>query len=287
MGRTFIKVIHLCPTMTELLSYPNADSLNVKLLDGSEHDWESLIEMMDDDNYYYGYLGKVALSSSIIKTILKSPKEYLKYLNNVGEEDSQPLRDGKLFHWRILEPHKFDALHVVDVSSKNTKAFKEAVAEFGSSVFTKGEIENALVLADVMMRNEEIADYLEGAHFEVPQIQVIDGIPIRGKADILKGNEIIDLKTTADLSSFAYSARKFGYDLQAYLYLQLFPECEKFTFICIDKKTHDLGIYECSQEFLESGKEKLERGLATFKKFFVNAEDTEETLAQLVFRGTL
>jgi hypothetical protein len=272
--------------MAEILSSPNADSLTVKLLDDTEHDWESLIEKMDDDDYYYGYLGKVALSSSIIKTILKSPKEYLKYLNKEGDEDSQPLRDGKLFHWRVLEPHKFDELHVIDISSRNTKAYREAVAEFGT-VFTQKEVDNAIMLAEIMTRNQEIADYLEDAHFEVPQIQVIDGIPIRGKADILKGTEIIDLKTTADLSSFAYSARKFGYDLQAYLYLQLFPECDKFTFICIDKKTHDLGIYECSEEFLESGKEKLERGLETFKKFFMDEEDAEETLAQLVFRGTL
>jgi|TARA_B100000282_G_scaffold292383_1_gene266031 hypothetical protein len=273
--------------MGAILSTPNADSMTIKTLDGEEHDWESLIEKMDDDDFYYGHLGKVALSSSIIKTILKSPKEYLRYLNQAGDEDSQPLRDGKLFHWRVLEPHKFDNLHVIDVSSKNTKAFKEAVAEHGSSVFTQKEVDNAINLAEVMTRNQEIADYLDGSEFEVPQIQMIDGIPIRGKADILKGNEIIDLKTTADLRGFMYSARKFGYDLQAYLYLQLFPECDTFTFICIDKKTQDLGIYSCSEEFLASGKEKLERGISLFKKYFTDDEDPEETLAQMVYHGTL
>ena len=66
---------------------------------------------------------------------------------------------------------------------------------------------------------------------------MIEGIPIRGKADILlHGTHIIDLKTTADISGFQWSAKKYGYDLQAYLYLQLFPEAEKFTFLCIDKE---------------------------------------------------
>ena len=273
--------------MKAVLSTPNADSMTITTLDGEEHDWESLIEKMDDDDFYYGHLGKVALSSSIIKTLLKSPKEYLRYLNKGGDEDSQPLRDGKLFHWRVLEPHKFDDLHVIDVSSKNTRAFKDAVIHEGNMVFTKKEVDNAITLAEAMTRNQEIADYLEGSDFEVPQIQMIDGIPIRGKADILKGNEIIDLKTTADLRGFMYSARKFGYDLQAYLYLQLFPECDTFTFICIDKKTQDLGIYSCSEEFLASGKEKLERGLALYKKYFADNEEPEETLAQMVYHGTL
>ena len=53
-----------------------------------------------------------------------------------------------------------------------------------------------------------------------------DGVPFRGKADIIKDKMIIDLKTTSKIKDFEYSALNFGYDLQAYLYLQLFPEME-------------------------------------------------------------
>ena len=272
--------------MAEILSHPNFDSLTIETLDGESHDWEEIIKKMDDDDFYYGYLGKFALSSSIIKTILKSPKEYFRYLQEGSDEDSQPLRDGKLFHWRVLEPHVFDAINVIEVSSKNTKAYKEAVQELGT-VFLKKEVDNAISLADALTMNDEVQEYLNDAHFEVPQIQMIEGIPIRGKADILKGDCIIDLKTTADISTFKYSARKYGYDLQAYLYLQLFPECKSFKFICIDKNTKDIGIYECSQDFLDSGKEKLERGIQTFKELFANQEQVERKLSQLVIKGTL
>jgi|TARA_R110002020_G_scaffold399352_8_gene609242 hypothetical protein len=268
------------------ISSPNFDSLTITTIDEVEHDWEEIISKMDDDDFYYGYLGKVALSSSIIKTILKSPKEYHRYIKEGGSEETQALRDGKLFHWRILEPHVFEALNIVEVGSRNTKAYKEAVAELGY-VFLRKEIDNSITLTDALTQNDEVKEYLTDAFYEVPQIQMIDGIPIRGKADIIKGDAIIDLKTTADISTFKYSARKFGYDLQAYLYLQLFPECNSFKFICIDKKTKDIGIYECSQEFLDSGKEKLEKGIRIFKDLFYKNIETEKTLSQLVIKGTL
>ncbi len=273
-------------TNTGYISNPNFDSLTITTLDNEEHDWEEIISKMDNDDFYYGYLGKFALSSSIIKTILKSPKEYYKYIKEGGSEETQALRDGKLFHWRILEPHVFNAINVIEVASKNSKAYKEAVKELGS-VFLRKEVDNSISLADALTENDEVKEYLTDAFFEVPQIQMIDGIPIRGKADIIKGDSIIDLKTTADISTFKYSARKYGYDLQAYLYLQLFPECNSFKFICIDKKTKDIGIYECSQEFLDSGKEKLERGIRIFKDLFYQNTETEKTLSQLVIKGTL
>jgi len=272
--------------MANLLSSPNEASTIITTFDGVKHDWEEIIEKMHDDGFYYDYLGKQALSSSIIKTILKSPKEYKKYLETDGDNDSQPLRDGKLFHWRVLEPDKFDNLNIIDIASRNTKAYREAVIEMGA-VFTTKEVNQAICLADIMHNNKEAMELIEGADYEVPQIQMIDGIAIRGKADILlNGNHIIDIKTTADISGFQWSAKKFGYDLQAYLYLQLFPEVDKFTFLCIDKKTHDIGIYECSDEFLQSGKDKLEQGIAQYRKFFGH-EGSDDIIQQYVIRKTI
>ena len=160
---------------------------------------------------------------------------------------------------------------VVDVKSKNTKTYKEAVEEFGT-VYTTPEIETALLLATTLHDNVKVQKILKGAEFEVPAIAMIDGIPFRGKADILKGSEIIDVKTTVDIKKFKYSAYKYSYDLQAYLYLQLFPEAKTFTFLCIDKATKDIAIYECSDEFLQSGKDKLEQGIADFNFFFRNKD---------------
>ena len=253
----------------------------IKTFDGVEHDSEELLLKMIDDDFYYDYLGKQALSSSNLKLLLSSPKQYVARLLG-SSESSQALRDGKLFHWRILEPEKFDALHIVEVASKNTKTYKAAVEEFGE-VYTRPEVDNAELLAEVLLANTEAASFLEGAEFEVPAIAMIDGLAFRGKADIKKGTKIIDIKTTTEIQKFHYSARKYSYDLQAALYLELFPDAEEFIFLCIDKKTRDIAVYECSPEFIESGQEKLSKGIDRYKFFFQGDVEVD----QYVYYGTL
>ena len=271
IGR-FISHRHLWCSMSETIT----------TFDGVVHDKEEIIEKMYDDDFYYGYLGKQALSSSSLKKLLSSPNEYLRSLEEEDATESQPLRDGKLFHWNVLEPEKFEELRVIDVASKNTKAYKTAKAEFGE-VYCRNEIEKAESLASVLKNNKPAMAFLENADFEVPQIDTVDGIPFRGKADIVQGTKIIDLKTTADLEGFNFAAYRFGYDLQAYLYLQLFPQAEEFIFVVIDKKTKDIGIFDCSEEFLESGKKKLEQGIENYKFFF----EGDVELSQFVRYGTL
>jgi hypothetical protein len=39
-------------------------------------------------------------------------------------------------------------------------------------------------------------------------------------------------------------------------------------FIAVDKKTRKLGIYDCSPQFLESGKYKVEKAVEAYRLFF-------------------
>ena len=254
----------------------------IKTFDNKIWDKQELIDNMYDDTFYYGYLGKQALSSSSLKMVLQSPKTY-KYVTKYGQSETQPLRDGKLFHTMILEPHKIDELTIVDVATKAGKAYKEAKAE-GLEVYTTNEIKAAERLADAILRNDEAVHYMSKAQFEIPEIAMIDGIPFRAKADILKDNQIVDLKTTTGLNEFRYSADKYSYDLQAYLYKEMF-NVDEFVFVCIDKGSLDIGIFECSDEFYEKGKRKLEQGIANYKYFF--GEDSDVDLNQYVLRGIL
>ena len=263
--------------MAEIMQEMNV----ITTFDGVEHDRDELLQKMHDDDFYYGYMGEQALSSSTIKTLMKSPKLYQEMLKN-GSDESQALRDGKLFHLRILEPEKFNELNVVDVASRNTNIFRIAVAEFGES-YTIREIEKAERLVETLLANDAAMALLDGGEYEIPVVQMLDGIPFRGKADIVNGKQIIDLKTTVEIKKFKWSAQKYGYDLQAYLYLQLFPDTERFTFLCIDKNSKDIAIFECSDEFLENGKSKLEKGIADYKFFF--QQDTD--INQYVIRDTL
>jgi hypothetical protein len=102
------------------------------------------------------------------------------------------------------------------------------------------------------------------------------------KYNILKADTIIDLKTTQDLSSFKYSCDKYSYDLQAWLYLKLFNK-EKFTFLVVDKKSTDIGIFETTKEFLARGENKFHQAVDNYKYFFEQDND----LDQYVMRGIL
>ena len=104
--------------------------------------------------------------------------------------------------------------------------------------------------------------------YETPGITELEGQLWKGKADIINHNEklIIDLKTTADLNKFRYSAAKYNYDSQAYIYSKLFGY--EMIFIVIDKNTHQIGIFDCSPEFYERGKDKVERAVQAYELFY-------------------
>ena len=253
----------------------------IQLLDGERFREDEILELMKNDEFYYGYLGKPALSSSSIKLLLDSPKKY-KYVTKYGSQESNALDAGWLFHTCILEPDVFEKQIFVDVQSKNTKAYKLAKEEHGK-VYTMKQKNDAERLADAFFRNEHALKLITDCEFEVPAIGMVQGYPFRGKADVL-GKGIVDLKTTADLKAFPYSAKKYGYDVQVYLYSELFNKpYEEFKFVAIDKGSLDIGIYNVSQEFYETGKAKVTKALEVFETFFINGADIDS----YCIKGTL
>jgi hypothetical protein len=85
---------------------------------------EDVLEKLRDDSQYYGAFGKQYLSNSDIGTLLTNPKDF-----GVSRDDNQAFAQGRLFHQLILEPEKAEDWKFVDVSSRNTKAYKEFIAE--------------------------------------------------------------------------------------------------------------------------------------------------------------
>ena len=106
----------------------------------------------------------------------------------------------------------------------------------------------------------------EGVQYEVPSIKLIKGMLWKGKADIVCKDKLIDLKTTSNIADFKWSARKYNYDSQCYIYQQLFGL--PLEFYVVDKTNMQLGIYRPSEEFLQRGEEKVERAISVYKKFF-------------------
>jgi hypothetical protein len=220
----------------------------IVLLDGTTWDKAELIETMRDDNFYYGYLSQAALSSSSLKLLLDSPKTY-KFVTQYGNDESQALRDGWLFHTAILEPEVFSSQVFVDVASKNTKAYREAKEEHGK-VFTMTEKKDAERMADAFLRNTKAVELIRDCEFEVPMIGDIMGFPFRGKADVLGKNRIVDLKTTyrhPSLPLLSYEVWILRCAMLSLCKCALVGiDYKDFVFLAVDKKSLDIAIYHCS-----------------------------------------
>ena len=98
----------------------------------------------------------------------------------------------------------------------------------------------------------------------------------KGKADIVCKDKLIDLKTTSNINDFKWSARKYNYDSQCYIYQELFGK--PLVFYVVDKTDGRLGIFRPTEEFIKRGEDKVERAIDVYEKFFgENATEKIET----------
>jgi len=257
----------------------------IKLLNGKTWNKNELISKMYDDDFYYGYLGKNALSSSSAKKLLDSPKAYTKSLTESGN-NIPALREGRLFHMMALEPEKIDNSYLfIDSSTRYTNKFKDAVKENNTKeVMLQKEYSTFASLLNDLNRNTEASELLRGGSPEVPMIGELFGFPFRGKADYLKDNCIIDLKTTAKLDGWLWAAKNtWHYDMQCYIYSKLF-NVDNFIFLVIEKGTGEIGIYDCSEESMRRAEQKLQLVCKRYDDNFIKKiEDPNE----FVRRGTI
>jgi len=218
------------------------------------------ISRLQNDEDYYGEFGKQYLSNSDIDSLLNNPAMFKQ------SEETMPMVLGRYFHTKMLEPQKLDAFEIVQASSRNTNIYKEAAQ--GKLLPLQHEIDEIDVLINRMKGNMDLFDmiYAENNMFEVPAIKELHGTMWKGKADIVSDTHVIDLKTTGDIKKFKSSAWNYNYDSQAYLYQEFFGKPMVFVVGC--KKTGRLGIFECSQEFIDRGKEKVLDAIIEWERFY-------------------
>ena len=224
---------------------------------------EDVLKQLENDEHYYGSFGKKYLSNSDISTLLTNPLA-------LGQPSKQipAFLVGGYFHTAILEPEKLKNFKVIESTSRNSKAYKEISG--GELCLLQTEVDKIELMTDKMMSNEVCKDLIRGSNieYEKPVITELEGELWKGKADIINHDEklIIDLKTTADITKFKYSASKYNYDSQAYIYSKLFGY--EMLFIVIDKTTHQIGIFDCSPQFYERGADKVQQAAEQYKLFF-------------------
>jgi hypothetical protein len=230
-----------------------------------------IIDKLRIDEHYYGEFGQQYLSNSDIKTLLKNPLDLHK-----PTKSNPNFLVGGYFHTAILEPDKIKKFKIIESSSRNTKVYKEMSG--GELCLLQHEVDMIEALVDKIMNNNVCRDLISptvaDVDYEEPAIAEINGQMWKGKADILNHEEqlIIDLKTTSDLDKFRWNAKKYNYDSQAYIYRKLFGY--EMVFIAIDKNTGKIGLFDCSPDFYQSGKDKVEKACEMYELFH-ESEDFE------------
>ena len=224
---------------------------------------KQILKRLCNDEDYYGEFGNQFLSNSHVGRLLKDPLRAFE-----PSKPSPAFLVGGYFHTCILEPDKLEKYKVVKSTTRNTKAYKDVAG--GELCLLQHEVDAIELMREKVLSNDICRDLIQigNVEYELPGVTELFGNKWKGKADIVNHEEklIIDLKTTADIEKFQWSASKYNYDSQAYIYSKLFGY--EFLFIVIDKNTHQIGMFDCSPQFYERGEDKVRKASEAYDLFY-------------------
>ena len=224
---------------------------------------KEILQRLKNDEDNYGDFGNQFLSNSHVGKLLKDPLNVFK-----PSKPSPAFLVGGYFHTCILEPDKLEKFKIVKSTTRNTKEYKDVSG--GELCLLQKEVDEIELMRDKLMGNDICKDLitLGNVDYETPGITDLFGNTWKGKADIINHDEklVIDLKTTGDIERFKWSASKFNYDSQAYIYSKLFGY--EMLFIVIDKSTNQIGMFDCSPEFYQRGEDKVSKASEAYDLFY-------------------
>ena len=230
---------------------------------------KEILKKLTQDEHYYGDYGKQFLSNSDIHILLKDPRRLRE-----DKPKTSAMVIGGYFHTAILEPDKLEQFKIIKSSTRNTKVYKQMSG--GEICLLQHEVDKIELMREAVMDNKICRELINGPdpysdgtiEYEVPGVADLFGNMWKGKADIINHDEklIIDLKTTSDIEKFKWSASKFNYDSQAYIYSYLFGY--EMLFMVIDKETLQIGLFDCSPDFYSFGEDKVRKATDAYELFY-------------------
>lgn len=260
----------------QLSDFEREDILNAKKATGN-------FIKMSDEAYFSD---KSLLSNSTLNQYVQGGLyQYLKYIKGEHSVTSDALSKGTMIHKYLLEPELFwdeyfffdDTKKCIEISGadwqqnnkkpRNTKAYKEWYVEKYQPLVDQGKIAVSLedlefieMIESKSLLIEPIKTMIQNSEKELVVTGKFNGWQCKGKIDglIHDSKKAYDIKTTSKpIPEFIHSIKKYGYDRAAALYTEL-GQLEEFTFIVFQTvEPYGVGVFDCSPEFLENGKNSL------------------------------
>jgi len=238
------------------------------------------VEKFKDDEAYYA--DKSYMSNSSFKLLRQSPTKFHLWRMGKWSYPSTSFFDvGSALHALFLEGKEVSLRWEGTRRGNEYKQFKAENPD--KLILPSKDYDMVYAMAD-KLNNVPAVNELMGFDFqaELPATgtYVTESgleIPVKGKADALVNNNgeryIVDLKTTAKtLEEFKRSAKYMLYNQQAALYTRLF-DVDRFVFLVVEKEfPYEVGIFECSQDFMQQGEWELESSANKYEKLFVKNE---------------
>lgn len=243
---------------------------------------EEIIERLKDDNEYYGSFGRQFLSNSDIGKLIHNPQSFM-----LPTPKTLAMLQGDYFHKACLEPQKIKDFLVIDSSTRTTNKYKDyCEANNVDFVLLQKEVDEVKLMVDALRANRDLSSIVWGdfCEYETPVLGNVLGKQFKGKIDIKNNGFIYDLKTTSSLDDFKYSAKKYNYDSQTVIYEELTGF--EMAFIVIEKGTNRLGLFNVSDEFRQSGWNKIAKAIEMYDRYFgenPTADITQYYVEQYLF----
>ena len=234
--------------------------------------WEGAIPNLEIEVYHHEAPG---LSKTLIDAIHRSVAHY-EVQKTTPREATPAMVLGSAIHQAILEPHDFDKKFMVIEGDGRTAAVKEAkarAAEAGMAILTSDQMQTVLGVKAAFEGHVTAPNIIaEG----VPEVSLFwrdeeTGLLLKARPDWLNGGDVMDIKTTTDARSEAFSRTiaNFRYEVQGAMIQDGMRangmEMENFLLIALETTApFCLAVYRLEPEALEFGRRQYRADLQKF-----------------------
>ena len=223
-----------------------------------------------------------AVNKSTLWEMRKSPLHYWHLMHDTPREDTAAMKFGRAAHAAILTPaaYKKDFAIMPNID-RRTKAGKEQYEEFCKQTEGREIIgqDDALVIkqmTSVFRKTPAAAELLKTCRKRERALYWQDqetGVDCKGRIDAIRDDCVIDYKTAAnaETNAFKREALKYGYDLQAAMYMEAARangyDPKNFYFIVQEKNPpYLINVIQAGEAFIDRGTWIMRELLKLYKK---------------------